>query len=47
MTARNERERRAEIRARELAKEAGQPEALWELFLFDAYQELELGRKMR
>jgi hypothetical protein len=32
-------ERETEKIARRMAKEAGQPESLWELFLLDAYQE--------
>jgi hypothetical protein len=33
-------EDKAEAIARRLAREAGRPEALWELFLLDAYLEM-------
>ena len=33
-------QRQVEKVAKRLAKEAGQPEGLWELFLIEAYQEL-------
>lgn len=32
--------KKAEIIARKLAKQAGQPEELWELFLLAAYDEI-------